>query len=91
MFDRCLLFQIAFLFLTYFNRSILRIVDPPPQPSKSPRQCDDEEAIRVDHGLKASQLRDLVRRGAMNCPSSLAVLLALDRLGEMNLLDQTQP
>jgi len=56
------------------------------KPCESPRECDTEESIRVEHGFTASTLRELIRQGAMNCPSSFAVLLALERLQEMDLL-----
>lgn len=53
---------------------------------ESARPRDDEECIGVVDGLTAIELRRLLRSGSMNCPSSTAVFLALDRLDEMGLL-----
>ena len=47
---------------------------------------DDEESIRVVHGVTAAELRHLVRTARLNVPSSYAILLALDALREMGLI-----
>lgn len=54
------------------------------------RPRDAEENIRVVDGLTAMDLRRLLRSGAMNCPSSAALFLALDKLREMGLLEESR-
>ena len=48
---------------------------------------DDEESIRVVHGVTAAELKQLVLEARFNVPSSYAVLLALDALREKGYLD----
>lgn len=50
------------------------------------RPRDDEELILVESGVTEKQLREMVNSAELNVPSSYAVLLALGRLEEMNLL-----
>lgn len=48
-----------------------------------PLEPDHDEYIAVEHGLPLTEVRQLIRNGAFNTPSSLLGMLALDQLRQL--------